>query len=534
MLSFLRARSPQSPSPHPPLRDLRWDGRILSAMLAVEARIADVAIDLDGSFCSSAAVDVHGHVHFEFPFAPQADAVDAVLRQGRDGDQLTTEPLRLRFGEAGIHREPSDAISSRPALAALSLPSCVVAFGIDVSALDVAVVVPVYDAPDAVERCLDSVLQHTVGKARLIVIDDASPNPAIAPLLARYAALPNVVVRSNDANRGFTATANRGIAEAGRADVVLLNADTQVGPNWLAGLRRAVYCADDVATATAVSDNAGAFSVPELERENALPACWTFDESARALWQHAGYAYPELPTGNGFCMYIRRTVIDRIGVLDEAAFPQGYGEENDFCQRASAQGLRHLIAGNVLVQHARSQSFGHERRASLGAAGMAVLRERWPRYEADVDTTLHSYERRVLDWRVRRIFADASAENRPVVRVLYADRAIHPPAPHEAWHLVFDDNEAELRRRDEIVESSRTARGTEPSTDLSLADQAIWRWLQEYAIEVIVAGDAPPQSLLHAAEALGVPIANAADRTDAERAVADAIASARSFSESTR
>jgi GT2 family glycosyltransferase len=534
MLPFLRARSPQSPTSRPPLRDLRWDGRLLSATLDAEARIGEVAIDLDGSFFSSVAVDVHDHAHFEFPFAPQAGAVDAVLRHGRDGERLTSESLRLRFGEAGIRRERIDEASSRPALAVLSSPSCIVPFEAAGVAREVAIVVPVYDAPDVVERCLASVLQYTAGNARLIVIDDASPNPAIAPLLARYAAFPNVVVLRNTTNRGFTATANRGIAEAGRADVVLLNADTQVGPNWLSGLRRAAYCADDVATATAVSDNAGAFSVPELERENALPSCWTFDESARALWQHAGHAYPGLPTGNGFCMYIRRTVIDRIGVLDEGAFPQGYGEENDFCQRASAQGLRHLIAGNVLVHHARSQSFGHERRASLGAAGMAVLRERWPRYEADVGATLHSYARRVLDWRVRRIFSDASAENRPAMRVLYANRSVRPAATHEAWHLVVDGNAAELRHADEVVESLRTVRDADASASSSVPDQAIWRWLQEYAIEAIVASEEMPSSLLAAAETLGIPVAKPSMRADADRAVTDAIASSRSFVETTR
>ena len=87
---------------------------------------------------------------------------------------------------------------------------------------------------------------------------------------------------------------------------------------------------------------------------------------------------------------------------------EGYGEENDFCQRASASGYRHLIAGNVFVAHARSQSFGIERRERLGRAGMLVLRERWPNYEADVGATLFSFERRVLDWRVRRIHATAS------------------------------------------------------------------------------------------------------------------------------
>src|SRR5690606_10762342 len=131
-------------------------------------------------------------------------------------------------------------------------------------------------------------------------------------------------------NLGFTATVNRGLAEARDADVVLLNADAEVGPEWLAGLRRAAYSADDIGTATAVSDNAGAFSVPELEQANTLPPAWPFEASARALWQQAGLAYPELPTGNGFCMYVRREVLAVIGGFDAVAFPQGYGEENDF------------------------------------------------------------------------------------------------------------------------------------------------------------------------------------------------------------
>ena len=147
----------------------------------------------------------------------------------------------------------------------------------------------------------------------------ASPDSAIAPLLARYASREGIAVLRNESNRGFTATANRGITEAGRADVVLLNADTEVGPNWLTGLSRAAVSGAEVATVTAVSDNAGAFSVPELERENAWPSCWTFEQAARALWHGASTAYPELPTGNGFCMYIRRAVIDEVGALDEAA-----------------------------------------------------------------------------------------------------------------------------------------------------------------------------------------------------------------------
>jgi hypothetical protein len=306
----------------------------------------------------------------------------------------------------------------------------------------------------------------------------------------------------NERNLGFTATANRGMVEAGRADVVLLNADTEVGPNWLTGLRRAAACADDVATVTAVSDNAGAFSVPELEQENAPPAAWTFEQTSRALWQYAGSEYPELPTGNGFCMYIRRAVIDAIGMLDEAAFPQGYGEENDFCQRASARGMRHLIAGNVYVRHARSSSFGHERRAALGKIGMAVLRARWPNYEADVAASLYSFERRVLDWRVRRLFSMADAR-KPRMRVLTVGDVAVPEL--DAWRLVVGRDQIALQHDGKAVASLASRDGAESVDSASL--EKLWTWLQAYAIEVVIAAGDFPASLRRLAASLGIPFA---------------------------
>ncbi len=416
MFGFLRSRRHRPPTLKSPLRAAHWDGALLTLTFEAGAH-GDIALDLDGCFFSSVPLDAEGSACFMFAFSPSGNsAVDALPRLGRDGSALAEGPLRLRFGTPAVVA----AIGGTPgALASFDTSAQCVPFGVDVAAPEVAIVVPVYNAPDLVQRCLDAVLAHTTGRARLIVIDDASPDPAVAPLLARYARLERVRVLRNDSNRGFTATANRGISRAGAADVVLLNADAEVGPNWLQGLRRAAQAGAQVATATAVSDNAGAFSVPELEQANALPACWSFDAAARALWQRAGLAYPALPTGNGFCLYIRRAVIDAVGLLDEVAFAQGYGEENDFCQRAAQHGFRHLIAGNVLVKHARSQSFGEERRLALGRTGMAVLRERYPEYENEVGATLFSFERRVLDWRVRRIVrGSARGQCRETARAL--------------------------------------------------------------------------------------------------------------------
>ena len=478
MFAFLHSRSRVTPQCHAPLHAARWDG--LHLTLAFDAGTdEEIALDLDGCFFSSARIDASREARFEFVFTPSGNTTfDVLPRRGRDGVQLMDQAMRLRLGIAGI-AAASDA-APRP-LMPLGAAAQRVPFGIDIAAREVAIVVPVYNAPALVERCLESVLAHTTGRARLIMIDDASPDPAIAPLLARYADIGGIDILRNDTNRGFTATANRGMASAGAADVVLLNADAEVGPGWLSGLRRAAYSRDDVATATAVSDNAGAFSVPELEQANVLPPSWTFEQSARALWQQAGLAYPTLPTGNGFCLYIRRAIVDKIGVLDEAAFPQGYGEENDFCQRAVQHGLRHVIAGNVLVRHARSQSFGEERRRALGRAGMAVLRQRWPRYEVDVGAALFSFERRVLDWRVRRAFATASAARAPKTRVLWVGADVPMRNDVEVWNLRANGTENEL------VAAGRVVAANTWKADAAEASYCVlWDWLQTYAIEYLV------------------------------------------------
>lgn len=492
LFDFLRLRRRAAPRLHPPLREAVWDGSTLN--LTFERGDVDaVALDLDGVYFADASIDANGRAEFAFTFSPSGRSlIEAMPRRRRDGDALAAAPLLLRFGQKGFARE-----SAAHELAVLIQAAQLVPFGVDAGAAEVAIVVPVHDAPGLVGRCLDSVLEHSTGRTRLIVIDDASPDARIAPLLAHYAHVPGVEVLRNETNRGFTATANRGIDAAGAADVVLLNADTEVGPNWLAGLRRAAYSQGDVATATAVSDNAGAFSVPELEQANVLPQRWGFEQAVRALWQQAGLAYPALPTGNGFCLYIRRATIEKVGKLDESAFPQGYGEENDFCQRAAHAGLRHLVAGNVLVRHARSASFGEERRRRLGEAGMVVLRQRWPDYEAEVGRTLFSFERRVLDWRVRRAYAG----DPPLPRLLWVGAAAPILRDAEVWNLRANGDRNELVLRDRVV-----ATDTWRADDAESSYRALWGWLQLYAIEGLLVAERKESAAEILCRLLGIPI----------------------------
>ena len=245
------------------------------------------------------------------------------------------------------------------------------------------VVVPVHNAPGEVERCLDSVLRHTDrARARVLVIDDASSDPRVSELLGRYEGKEGVRILRNPRNLGYTGTVNRGIREGGDDDIVLLNSDTVVSPKWLEGLRAAAYSDVRVGTVTAMSDNAGAFSFPRQGEANPRPEGLDPDAYALLILQATGACAPvDVPTGSGFCMFIRRALVAAIGLFDEEAFPRGYGEENDFCMRARAAGWRNLVSPWSFVYHVRSASFGSEKE-TLVRAGVDTVTRRYPDYAA--------------------------------------------------------------------------------------------------------------------------------------------------------
>ncbi|KRB14948.1 hypothetical protein ASD99_12030 [Mesorhizobium sp. Root695] len=148
-------------------------------------------------------------------------------------------------------------------------------------------------------------------------------------------------------------------------------------------LQFAAYSEDRIATATPFSDNAGAFSAPEIGKRNSIPAWLELDDYARLVTRGSMRHYPKVPTGNGFCMFVRRACIEEVGVLDAKAFPRGYGEENDFCMRAGRRGWRHVIDDATLVHHVRSASFGDEK-TKLMKDGRAVIDKRYPEYTRKV------------------------------------------------------------------------------------------------------------------------------------------------------
>jgi GT2 family glycosyltransferase len=242
-----------------------------------------------------------------------------------------------------------------------------------------SIIIPIYRGVEITHACIASVLAHrNAATDQLILINDASPEPMMAAMLLSCTQLPNTVVLSNPKNLGFVRSVNRGLGVAAGADVVLLNSDTVVHAGGFEELKRVAAGHAEVGTVTAMSNNATIFSYPNATiRHEALDDISWPELAALALEHNAGLI-EDVPTGHGFCMFIKGEVLRRIGLLDEA-FGRGYGEENDFCARAAALGYRNVAAGGALVEHKESISFVNER-ASLMAKNLPRLSMLYPEY----------------------------------------------------------------------------------------------------------------------------------------------------------
>jgi len=246
----------------------------------------------------------------------------------------------------------------------------------------VEIIIPVYGGLEALREAVASVTAHTdLSLHTLTLIDDASPDPRVRDYLhdLRQRGGGNLRVLLNEKNLGFPATANRGMRLAS-GDVLLLNSDAVVTARWVEKLQRAAYSDPRVASVTPFSNNATICSVPRFNEDNPVPAGHTVDSFAALVERVSVRRYPELPTAHGFCVYLKRDALNAVGLFDELRFASGYGEENDWCMRASRRGLIHILDDATYVFHRGSASFTNEVRERVVAEHLRILDRLYPNY----------------------------------------------------------------------------------------------------------------------------------------------------------
>jgi GT2 family glycosyltransferase len=330
----------------------------------------------------------------------------------------------------------------------------------------VDIVIPVYLGYDETTACIESVMDSMPSYARIVVIDDASPDRALSAYLDRLARSRKIVLLRNETNRGFVGSVNRAIEWDRTRDILLLNADTMVFGDWLIRLRRVAYSGWDIGSVTPLTHDGSIVSFPS---SHAVPLS---ADAARMVDVFVSKANRGtrigLPVGVGFCLYLRRDCLDDTGSFDQALFGHGYGEEADFCLRAAARGWRHILAANVFVYHAGGRSFGG-RRAALLERSDRLLRLLHPHFGALVETFSGDDPLRVVRraWSEKRLLESGSSY--ALIVTLAREGGVDRFVKERCRDLRSAGIKALLLKPDGVVASSRCVIVTE---DESISDLA--------------------------------------------------------------
>ncbi len=251
---------------------------------------------------------------------------------------------------------------------------------------EILIIIPVYRGCQQVQACVNSVLQsfaENYSQASILIIDDASPENELRAWLANIATHPKVSVIQNRINLGFIESVNRGLTIAAGKHAILLNSDTLVTGNWLDLMLRSLLSHADIGSVSAWSNNGEVSSFPIIAKANLAPDELELKQLQHELQLAADLAQiddQEIPVCCGFAMMIHAQAIRQVGLLDGYSLQRGYGEEVEWCLRASAMGYRHLLNPRVFVAHYGTSSFRSEKVYRV-SQNLNLIYQRYPEYQ---------------------------------------------------------------------------------------------------------------------------------------------------------
>ncbi|MFA6142761.1 MAG: glycosyltransferase family 2 protein [Candidatus Omnitrophota bacterium] len=208
------------------------------------------------------------------------------------------------------------------------------------------IVIPVWNEPGVTRECVDSILKCTDHPYRLIIIDNGSGEETRKYLEGLKGIKDlNILYMRNDKNLGFIKAVNQGIKASEAPYLCLMNNDTVVTDGWLGEMTRAMDLHPEIGLINPSSNTSCQFPGQGESIGNYALGLKRF--KGQLQW---------LSTIRGFCVLIKREVVEKIGLLDEA-YSTGYFEETDYSRRARNAGYAMAMAKSSYVYHKGSVSF---------------------------------------------------------------------------------------------------------------------------------------------------------------------------------
>jgi GT2 family glycosyltransferase len=249
-----------------------------------------------------------------------------------------------------------------------------------------SVVIVSFNAREHLRRCLESLFRYQQGDFEVVVVDNDSGDGS-ADMVAED--FPQVRLVRSTVNRGFSAGANSGAAEARGDVIVFLNPDCTLDEDAFSAPAALLRENPDVgALGVKVLDPDGGLQLsvrrfPDLtvalfNRYSVLTRLFPKNPLSRR-YLLSGWAHDEVADVDwvsGACFLTTRATIGRIRAWDEGYF-WGF-EDVDFCQRVHRAGMRVVYFPKTKVAHA----IGASARTVPAKALIARHRGMWRYYRA--------------------------------------------------------------------------------------------------------------------------------------------------------
>lgn len=198
----------------------------------------------------------------------------------------------------------------------------------------------------------------------IIVIDNHSTDGSVEFLSQRF---PSIKIIENQTNTGFSVANNQGIQLAQGEFILLLNPDTVVQEDTFEKCITFMDAHKDAgALGVKMIDGKGnflpeskrAFPSPQVAFFKAFGLAALFPKSKIFGKYHLGYLHEnqthEVEVLAGAFMLIRKTVLDKTGLLDETFFM--YGEDIDLSYRIVQAGYKNYYFADTEIIHYKGES----------------------------------------------------------------------------------------------------------------------------------------------------------------------------------
>lgn len=232
-----------------------------------------------------------------------------------------------------------------------------------------SIIIPVCNGLELTKKCIESIKRHTHEQYEIIIIDNNSTDGTPEYLKG----INDIKIISNIVNQGFAKSCNQGIKIASGDNILLLNNDIIVTKNWLANMIKILYSDGKTAMVGPVSNNVSGYQQIPVNYRNFSGNNITdgdiekINEFAAGRSDKYGDCFKTVRRLVGFCLLIKKSVLNDIGYFDER-FGLGNYEDDDLCYRAFLKGYNLKIALGSFVHH-----IGHATFNRMGDAKLAEL-----------------------------------------------------------------------------------------------------------------------------------------------------------------